>query len=314
MAGVLAILHGALGDTILALPALEVLAAAGPLTVWGPARERLTPLLSPRGPACAVRTFPPEALPLWSDPATPLPAPARAALAPFARLVAVCGPGPLATRIEALGGVGVAAPRAGPLAADDLPGHASDVLLARLRAATGLAVEVDPRPRLAPTPDDLVRGRALARAERWVVCHPGSGGAAKCWAPAGFAAALARLPDLARVVVLGPAEVERGLDPAAFRGARVVVAPPIEDLMALLAGAAAYLGNDAGPTHLAAALGAPTVAVFGPTDPACWAPRGRGPVAVVRGDLDALDPAPVIDALRRVLREPVESGPALTLE
>lgn len=311
MAGVLAILHGALGDTILAVPALEVLAAAGPLTVWGPARERLAPLLTPRGPACAVRTFPPEALPLWSDPATPLAAAARAALAPFARVVAVCGPGPLAARVAALGGAVVG----GPHAHEDLSGHAGDVLLARLRAATGLAVDLDPRPRLAPTPDDLARGRALARAERWVVCHPGSGGAAKCWSPAGFAAALADLPgDVTRVVVLGPAEVERGLDAAAFPGARVVVAPPIEDLVALLAGAAAYLGNDAGPTHLAAALGAPTLAVFGPTDPARWAPRGRGPVAVIRGDLDALDPGAVGRALGGLLREPVESGPSFTLD
>ncbi|MBX3471751.1 MAG: hypothetical protein KF878_33260 [Planctomycetes bacterium] len=311
MADVLAILHGALGDTILALPALEVLAAAGPLTVWGPARERLTPLLAPRGPACAVRTFPPEALPLWSDASTPLPAQAQAALAPFARIVAVCGPGPLAARVEALGGAVVA----GPCAADDLPGHAGDVLLARLRAATGLAVEVDPRPRLRPAPDDLARGRALAGAERWIVCHPGSGGAAKCWSPAGFAAALAGLPgDVTRVVVLGPAEVERGLDPAAFPGARVVRTPPLQDLMALLAGAAAYLGNDAGPTHLAAALGAPTLAVFGPTDPARWAPRGRGPVAVIRSDLDALDPATVGRALGGLLREPVESGPSFTLD
>ncbi|MCO5165025.1 MAG: hypothetical protein M9894_01490 [Planctomycetes bacterium] len=312
MAGVLAIVHGALGDTILALPALEVLAGgAGPLTVWGPARDRLTPLLAPRGPARAIRTFPPEALALWSEPAAPLPEAARAAVAPFERIVALCGPGPLAARVEALGGAVVAAPRAG----EDLPGHATDVLLARVRAATGLSSDVDPRPRLAPTREDLARGRALAGAGRWVVCHPGSGGRAKCWSPDGFARALAALPDdLAKVVVLGPAEVERGLDAAAFAGARVVRAPSIDDLIALLGGAAGHLGNDAGPSHLAAALGAPTVAVFGPTDPARWAPRGRGPVAIVRGDLDALDPARVAAALRPILREPVESGPAFTLD
>jgi ADP-heptose:LPS heptosyltransferase len=35
------------------------------------------------------------------------------------------------------------------------------------------------------------------------------------------------------------------------------------------------IGNDTGITHLAAAIGAPTVALFGPTDPAVWGPRGR---------------------------------------
>jgi ADP-heptose:LPS heptosyltransferase len=41
-----------------------------------------------------------------------------------------------------------------------------------------------------------------------------------------------------------------------------------------LRGAAVYVGNDSGITHLAAAAGVPTVALFGPTDPELWAPRG----------------------------------------
>jgi ADP-heptose:LPS heptosyltransferase len=44
------------------------------------------------------------------------------------------------------------------------------------------------------------------------------------------------------------------------------------------------LGHDSGLSHLAAALGVPTVAIFGPTDPARWAPLGRH-VTVVRGGL-----------------------------
>ena len=52
----------------------------------------------------------------------------------------------------------------------------------------------------------------------------------------------------------------------------------IEDLYELacwLSGARLYIGNDSGITHLAAAAGAPVVALFGPTDPAIWAPRGE---------------------------------------
>jgi ADP-heptose:LPS heptosyltransferase len=51
----------------------------------------------------------------------------------------------------------------------------------------------------------------------------------------------------------------------------------IDDLYELacwLAGARLYVGNDCGITHLAAAVGTPVLALFGPTDPAIWAPRG----------------------------------------
>lgn len=45
------------------------------------------------------------------------------------------------------------------------------------------------------------------------------------------------------------------------------------DLAEWLAGAKLYVGNDSGITHLAAAVGTPVLALFGPTDPAVWAPR-----------------------------------------
>jgi hypothetical protein len=50
---------------------------------------------------------------------------------------------------------------------------------------------------------------------------------------------------------------------------------PLEQYRQLAARARIYVGNDSGITHLAAAAGAPVVALFGPTDPAVWAPRGR---------------------------------------
>src|SRR5581483_12178965 len=52
----------------------------------------------------------------------------------------------------------------------------------------------------------------------------------------------------------------------------------IDDLYALacwLARARLYIGNDSGITHLAAAVGTPVLALFGPTDPAVWGPRGE---------------------------------------
>jgi ADP-heptose:LPS heptosyltransferase len=64
----------------------------------------------------------------------------------------------------------------------------------------------------------------------------------------------------------------------------------IDDLYALacwLARARLYIGNDSGITHLAAAVGTPVLALFGPSNPAIWAPRGAN-VRVARFSFPAL--------------------------
>ena len=48
----------------------------------------------------------------------------------------------------------------------------------------------------------------------------------------------------------------------------------LDELADELMAACAYIGFDSGPTHLAAQLGLPTFAMFGPTDPAIWGPIG----------------------------------------
>jgi ADP-heptose:LPS heptosyltransferase len=53
-------------------------------------------------------------------------------------------------------------------------------------------------------------------------------------------------------------------------------------LAAVLAQATLFVGNDSGVTHLAASVGTPTVALFGPTDPGRWAPIGPA-VQVLQG-------------------------------
>jgi ADP-heptose:LPS heptosyltransferase len=50
--------------------------------------------------------------------------------------------------------------------------------------------------------------------------------------------------------------------------------PDLYQLARWLKSARAYVGNDSGISHLAAAVGTPVVAMFGPTNPAVWAPRG----------------------------------------
>jgi heptosyltransferase-3 len=112
-----------------------------------------------------------------------------------------------------------------------------------------------------------------------IAIHPGSGGQHKCW-PAGRYAALADIltaNGAAILLVAGPADTTIL---AALRAAQqtppaaIAHNLPLQLLSALLRRCAAFVGNDSGVTHLSALLGLPTVAIFGPTDPAVWAPLG----------------------------------------
>ena len=120
--------------------------------------------------------------------------------------------------------------------------------------------------------------------EPYAVLHPGAGGETKCWPLDRFELLAGRLGR--SVFVVGPVEADRW--PAGrierLRAAFAVqVCPELPALAALLAGADAVVCNDSGVGHLAAAVGAPTVALFGPTRPEHFAPRGRA-VRVVAAD------------------------------
>jgi heptosyltransferase III len=106
--------------------------------------------------------------------------------------------------------------------------------------------------------------------------------------------------------VLGPAEAETDEWP----GAIVAREWPLRVLGAALSRSGLFLGNDSGVAHLAAASGAPTLTVFGPTDPALWAPVGRS-VATVRapgGALSALAVDAVVTAALDLGSEAPASG------
>jgi len=82
-------------------------------------------------------------------------------------------------------------------------------------------------------------------------------------------------------------------------GEQLEGAVQIDDLYELacwIGTARVYVGNDSGITHLAAAAGAPVVAIFGPTDPAIWAPRGDR-VQVIHADLDTITVEQVIASI-----------------
>jgi ADP-heptose:LPS heptosyltransferase len=68
------------------------------------------------------------------------------------------------------------------------------------------------------------------------------------------------------------------------------------DLACWLARSRLYIGNDSGISHLAAAVGTPAIVLFGPTDPAVWAPRGSR----VLYPMNQIEPADVIAAVERI--------------
>ena len=108
-----------------------------------------------------------------------------------------------------------------------------------------------------------------------VLIHVGSGSPAKNWPPTRFAAVIRGLEAPVRLIV-GEADASAAADvEAAFGGALLRLDhPPLEPLASRLAGCRAYLGNDSGVSHLAGLCGTRTVALFGPTSPTVWRPIG----------------------------------------
>jgi ADP-heptose:LPS heptosyltransferase len=122
--------------------------------------------------------------------------------------------------------------------------------------------------------------------EPLVVIHPGSGSAHKCVAPEILAAVVSAVQNCGAIPVIleGPADrkpVEYLLpfcvnQPIVLKGLDIMTAAGV------LAHADLFVGQDSGVTHLAGLMGLRTIALFGPTDPDRWAPRGTH-VTVLQG-------------------------------
>lgn len=118
--------------------------------------------------------------------------------------------------------------------------------------------------------------------ERFAALHLAPRFRYKRWNTPGWHALMAWLHDegLRVVVTGGPAEEERAYVREVLAGSK----PPVVDVSGrlrfaqtadLLRRAAVFIGPDTATTHLAAACGTPTVAIFGPTDPRLWGPIPR---------------------------------------
>ena len=299
---ILVIRPGALGDTILALPALQALRARYP-------RARLdlvgypTPLQLVQH---AVRVNAIHSIDraifssLFSG---PFPPRLEEFLRSFDLVVAWIGDrsGALLRKLRRSGR---ACLRADPYPPQGSRMHASLHLL-RTLAPLGVGERLSPPQLLLPSAAHRA-GRELLRrigleTAGFLVVHPGSGSPSKNWPPEKFAALL----ELAKRSGKHLAVLEGEADGEAIRMLRQAISwwppaierPNLSILAALMSRAGAFLGNDSGVSHLAAASGAPTLTLFGPTDPETWAPRGRcvrilpltAPIETVWAELTRID-------------------------
>ncbi len=184
-------------------------------------------------------------------------------------------------------------------------GHAIPFLLEPLQA---LAIyETDLVPELDLSGEAHAEGRRRLRAlgvkGRPVAVHPGSGGVSKKWPVDRFLEMARRLEQAGREVIAVTGEADReeaGVLAREMPGLPMLGDLTLVELAGVLSECSMFLGNDSGITHLAAAVGLPVVALFGPSDADTWGPRGRGGVTVLRapeGELERLAVSVVWDSL-----------------
>lgn len=134
---------------------------------------------------------------------------------------------------------------------------------------------------------DQFRARAELVERPLLVIAPGSGAREKNWPEDCFAAVADWWREHIRgavVVLIGVVEEERGLSLRLQNAGVIVCGLDLAQAAALLAACDLFLGNDSGITHLAAACGTRTVALFGPSSPRQWAPRGARVMVVSRNE------------------------------
>lgn len=262
---------GAIGDCILALPALECL-KTDYTEVWVP--SAVVPLIRFADQARAIAS---TGLELAGVGDLEMPAKLRRELGSFDSIVSWYGANSIELR-EALTACGARCDFFRALPPSGFAGHAVDFFAQQVGAPSGL------------TPHIQI---ATGARRGTVVIHPFSGSARKNWPLERFRELAARLPRAGEWTA-GPEE----------ELAEAVRFDDLGELARWMAGGDLYVGNDSGITHLAAALGMRTLALFGPTSPRTWAPRG-GNVRVLHYEpLEDLPVGCVLEAANRLLDSP----------
>ncbi|HUV40649.1 MAG TPA: glycosyltransferase family 9 protein [Sedimentisphaerales bacterium] len=167
--------------------------------------------------------------------------------------------------------------------------HLTDFYVKRFVRESGMSIKAEKPSHsevlIRANQSDVTVGRELleeigvSAADNLAVLHPGSGGVAKCWHLDNFLTLAGRLAskNVQVIFLLGPAELDRlskkTITDLSSLG-KCLVNLSLSRVVGLFACADVFLGNDTGLTHLAAAAGVKTIAVFGPTNPKVYGPVG----------------------------------------
>ncbi len=141
-------------------------------------------------------------------------------------------------------------------------------------------------------PDEVTRkAERLNDEQPFALLNPGGGWPTKLWTTAGFAAVADRLWEtygMRSLVTYGPGEAAMAQDivEQAKTGKAQLYDATLKELWAVARYSKLFIGGDTGPMHIAAAAGAPIVALFGPTSARRNGPFAKDDVVVERFDLD----------------------------
>lgn len=155
------------------------------------------------------------------------------------------------------------------------------------------AVRIEAAPRSLEQADAILRAAGVESGRTIVGVAPGAAyGHAKRWPPERVAAAAAALSRRGAAIVLVGAAADRATGraiesalPPDVHLVNVIGRTNLGQLVGILARSAAFVSNDSGAMHIAAALGVPLTAIFGPTDERATAPAGAGPADVLVRDV-----------------------------
>jgi ADP-heptose:LPS heptosyltransferase len=193
------------------------------------------------------------------------------------------------------------------------PGHR----LTHLAALLG--VDPPPLPVIWTAPEDTARAATLLPAGRpWLVLGPTANWHRKVWPAERFAELALRLtapdgafPGAGIAILGGPGDQERSMATPVLtalpQALDLVGKLDLPEVAAVLARAAIFIGNDSGLMHLAAAAGAPTLGLFGPTPSDEYGPAGPKASAVLadgpagQGAMEDLPVARVLEAAEALI-------------
>jgi len=167
--------------------------------------------------------------------------------------------------------------------------HQSDRFLETLGESTRDSLSertVQVPPHLLERGKDYLDALRIPHEQSLALVHPGSGSVHKCLEPRRMASLIERLwqEGMYPLILEGPADQDAVGQALHFvsRPSLVLRDLDLSQLAGVFAQVALFIGHDSGVTHLSALLGVPTIAIFGPTDHHRWAPQSNH-VTILRG-------------------------------